>query len=200
MKIPVILMLGFTLMSAGILLGHNAEVGSRDKFYKLMERKAFAVGVFFEAERHTCNSQALKHALSDFKALSTTARYRAADVQFLEVNLQKDSLALLKQDLHFNEVPVYLLFAAGQVVKDDEGELVALHGWHSREQVHQFIEENLQDELDNRMAEKAEERERCRKERLAYGPYFYYGYGVPWWNSWGYPLEYYPYYPCPYCW
>lgn len=188
------------LSSSCVCLARVGDVGSTSKFYRALDKKPFAVALFFEAERARCNSSDSKAMVRDFGSLSNLPRYKEGDVQFIQANFVRNDLNSLKSEFSIDQVPAYLLFSGSLPLKDEGGMPVMLRGDATREQVQEFIEDNLQQDIDDRLADKAELREKRRQERLAYGPYFYFGYGYPVWNSWGYPYQYYPYAPCPYCW
>jgi len=192
----VVVLLG----SSAVCLARVNDVGSTSKLYRALDKKPFAVAMFFEAERARCSGSDAKALMRDFGSLSNLPRYKEGDVQFVQANLARNDLYSFKSEFYLDQLPAYLLFSGSLPLKDESGVPVMLRGVATREEVQEFIEDNLQSDIDDHLADKAELREQRRQERLTYGPYFYFGYGYPYWNSWGYPYQTYPYAPCPYCW
>ncbi len=107
--------------------------------------------------------------------VSSYSLYRQADLQFLTVDSARNHLEDLQADFAITQLPTVIIFKEGSPVYDESGAIAMLSGSLSSDQLHTFIDTYLQDDLNDRVQQKNEERQRKAEEAA------YYWNTAPWW-------------------
>ena len=167
------------------LNAHTIKIRSIKQFYKMIEkpRHPYIVALLYTQCGNCCNDQrSIDSLLGMVSSVSSAWLYKGADVQFLKVNVDKDCLEELQQDFQIGALPTFLLFKYGTPVNDQSGAIAQLTGFVSSDELRQFIDEYLQSDLQDRVEQKAEDRER----RAAAAAYYWYntpGCSYPWYGA-----------------
>ena len=175
-----------------VALCKEFRVRSVSKFDKLVSKYRYAVVMLYRSDKETKRDSELRQKIKDlqvmFKSLSKVSRYKETDLQFLNVNVAKKDLSEVMQRLGIQTVPTFVLFNGGVPIRDQNKHIAKLQGSVYRNQLQEFIEKHLSEQLEDVIEAKEKERKRKLEEaRIRYYEQPYYPYGYP-----GY-YYYYPY-------
>lgn len=199
MIILIVALIATNLMQS--VLAKTIEARSESKFYQYLDKKKYTVALFYDEDRETRKNTEEKRNIrtlkSTVKNVSARPLYHYNDVQFIEVNRAKEDLCKVAQDFNVTKTPAVLLFEDQELVRNARAGVATLHGFASYQQLQSFIDDNLQDSINEYAEKRDEERKLERQERIAtanyYGPYYYGSYcgwpydywSSPCWNYWG---------------
>jgi hypothetical protein len=204
-RIGIVLMIAFTALSAR---QHVVEPNTQNSFYQKVQERPFAIVLFYLEDKADKQwTQEVKYAMHEFKAASESSYYRNVGLRFLAINIGKKKINDLEKEYGIQEVPAYVLFKAGNPVKDENQKIILLSGAASREDLKTFIKENLQGDLEEQLRinyERRQDLENMYRGSAYFGTYYPYNYWGPYdpyypyyYGSYGYPYGYYGNYYAP---
>lgn len=185
----LVLLLGS--LSLNVLYGrcdNVVSIKSVKRFYTALAKRnrPYTVAVLYDCCENSRDKDAL---LRMIKLVSNYALYKKGDVQFLTIDIRRECLDDLMRDFHVSQLPAILLFKDGTPIMDENNGIATLTGYVDSDQLHNFIDDYLREELQERVEWKNEER-LIRAQEAAY-----YWNTYPWWWNGCWTGCYNPY-PC----
>jgi hypothetical protein len=168
----------------GTLYSKVNESSSPRLFDRYLGRAPYAVVMFYEKDREALrDNKKLSHTvqvLSDmFDGVSDRSRYKDAGLVFLKVNVSREKLLEVAQSYDVTKFPTFMLFNFGKPVSD-----AMLSGNIASKALESFIESYLKDHLDTIIENKEIIHERRLQDVRYNTPYWYWGYGSPYYTNW----------------
>ena len=191
-SVNVFIMITF-LIGVYVLLQaeHVAQVKSQQSFYSKVHENPFAIVFFYvEDKKDKPWTEKIRKTMREFKAVSDSIYYRNARLRFVAINVGKKELGDLEKEFGIHEIPAFMLFKSGVPVRNDRQQIIALSGFASRDRLKRFINDHLQDDLEEQIRIQFERQEELRD---ASDSSVYFGVGYPY-GYWGPYDPYYPYY------
>lgn len=192
-------MVAVALCSIFFVVAKEISLRSENRLKDIIIKDRYAVLMLYKEDKDTRKdkkmTEDLRYLKETFKAVSSDDFYKESDLSFLTSNVAKKELVDLPEKLGVKQLPAFVLFQDGKAIRGADGQKLILSGFVARDALQGFIDQNLKDELEDVIEEKAEIRKRELEEariRSYYAPqvYFGLGYGYPY-GYYGYPYGYY---------
>lgn len=180
------------------LFAKEVTVKSDRRFQDLIINNQYAVLMLYKEDKETRKDKQLTTKLRQlretFKAVSNEPFYKEADLLFLTINVADKEVNYIPNKLQIQKLPAFVIFKNSKPLRtmagSSAGQSAILSGFVDRGNLQDFIDQNIGDDLEDVLDEKAEIRKRELEEakiRSYYAPRFYVGVGY------GYPYSWYPY-------
>lgn len=184
----------FMLMLLGLMSPLKSKVRSVTSalsFERIVGKVPYGVVMFYDhdrAIRKTNPKVFMQNARLEelFKGVGERGAYQEAGIQFLSVNVSKNRLIALAQGYGFTQFPLFVLFKNGMPVTDKQGNKATISGFVTTEQLHEFIGNHWDKDIEQTIKRKQEVRREIERERALYAPALSVGWGYPF-GGWGYP-------------
>jgi hypothetical protein len=174
-------------------------VSSERKLQDLVIKNQYAVLMLYQEDSQTRKDKMKREQIRQlremFEAVSSDTVYKEADLAFLSANVAKKGVAFLpdRYKIQLQELPAFVIYKNSKPAKGANGQPLVLTGFVDRGKLQDFINQNLEAELQDVLEEKAEARKAELEEariRSYYAPRVYFGLGFgggypPYWG-WGY--------------
>ncbi|HSC24869.1 MAG TPA: thioredoxin domain-containing protein [Candidatus Babeliales bacterium] len=141
-------------------------IGSSREFEQSIAKKSMVVVLFYVNK-----DRKLIHMYDD---VSTYQPYNDADIVFLKVNTARKELNRIALSYGINVMPTFMFFNNGKPLLDNEGAVVSLTNFVTRDVLQSFINQHYGVEIENYIKQKKNiENQRLAQEGEAWKSYFY---------------------------
>jgi hypothetical protein len=183
------------LTAFGIAFIHAdmAEIRSRSKFERLLDKRSLVVALFYKNDRDTRKNKDLTRNIAElermFKRISEDGRYKDAQVMFVRINVASKDAQVIADEYGVITLPTFMLFSEGRPVHTggSSSRIATKRGFIRGNALSFFIDEYFGETINTIVQINAERR---RHRERSHNSYTYVGYGVgayPYYGPYGYP-------------